>query len=80
MSQGDAMTIIRERSGNFYDPSVVAAFERVYRELVPTAISQPRLQHVMHRIRRVRETAPSRWRSCATSASIPPSSTTPIPP
>ena len=59
MSEADAMAIIRQRSGTFYDPAVVATFERVYDAIAPTAIPQPRLQNVMRRIRRVREAAPA---------------------
>jgi putative nucleotidyltransferase with HDIG domain len=59
MSEAAAMAIIRQRSGNFYDPTVVATFERVYDAIAPTAIAQPRLQNVMRRIRRVREGAPA---------------------
>jgi putative nucleotidyltransferase with HDIG domain len=59
MSEADAMAIVRQRSGTFYDPAVVATFERVYDAIAPTAIPQPRLQNVMRRIRRVREAAPA---------------------
>ena len=59
MREADAMAIVRQRSGNFYDPAVVATFERVYCAIAPTAVPQPRLEHVMRRIRRVREAAPA---------------------
>ncbi len=59
MSEAAAIAILRQRSGNFYDPAVVDTFERVYRAIAPTAIPQPRLQNVLSRIRRVREAAPA---------------------
>ena len=57
MSDEQAIGIVEERSGKFYDPQVVATFVRVYRDISPAAAPQPQLQNAMRRIRRVREEA-----------------------
>jgi putative nucleotidyltransferase with HDIG domain len=51
MSQEEALSIILERRGTMYDPAVVDAFIRVYRDIeVPEA--EPQLQALMHNVRR----------------------------
>jgi GAF domain-containing protein len=54
MREDEAIAIIHERSGTFYDPAVVDAFARVYREITPDLTSRPELQNAMRRIRDVR--------------------------
>ena len=51
MSESAALDVIRERRGTMYDPLVVDTFLQICHEIsVPT--SQPRLQAVMHNLRR----------------------------
>ena len=55
MREEDAIAIIHERRGTFYDPMVVDMFARVYRDIRPDLTSRPELQNAMRRIRDVRE-------------------------
>jgi putative nucleotidyltransferase with HDIG domain len=57
MREGDALAIILDRRGTFYDPAVVDTFARVYREIAPSAEPQPQLESALRRIRRVRAAA-----------------------
>jgi putative nucleotidyltransferase with HDIG domain len=54
MREDDAIAIIHERRGTFYDPGVVDMFARVFREIKPDLTSRPELQNAMRRIRDVR--------------------------
>jgi putative nucleotidyltransferase with HDIG domain len=54
MKEEDAIAIILERRGTFYDPGVVDMFARVYREIRPDLTARPELQNAMRRIRDVR--------------------------
>lgn len=54
MSEAEAIAIIHERRGNFYDPTVVDTFARVYADIRPDLTSRPELQNAMRRIRDVR--------------------------
>jgi GAF domain-containing protein len=57
MREEDALEILRERRGTFYDPEVVDTFARVYRDIAPDATPRPQLQNALSRIRRVRESS-----------------------
>jgi putative nucleotidyltransferase with HDIG domain len=57
MREEDALGILRERRGTFYDPTVVDTFARIYREIAPAATPRPELQNALSRIRRVRESS-----------------------
>ncbi len=55
MTDGDAIAILRERQGQMYDPRVVDAFVRVYREIeVGGADAQQHLE-VMQRVKQSRQ-------------------------
>lgn len=54
MTEADAIAIVQERRGTFYDPAVVDMFARVYSEIRPDLTSRPELQNAMRRIRDVR--------------------------
>lgn len=55
MTDDDAIALVVGRRGTFYDPAVVDAFVRVYRDIAPKPQAQPKLQHAIRRIRDVRE-------------------------
>jgi len=57
LGEEDAIAIVMERRGTFYDPAVVDTFVRVYRDITPSAAPQPQLQSALQRIRRVRAAA-----------------------
>ena len=57
LREEDAIAIVMERRGTFYDPAVVDTFVRVYRDIAPSAAPQPQLQSALQRIRRVRAAA-----------------------
>jgi putative nucleotidyltransferase with HDIG domain len=57
LGEEDAIAIVMERRGTFYDPAVVDTFVRVYRDIAPSAAPQPQLQSALQRIRRVRAAA-----------------------
>lgn len=51
LSEQEAVAIIVERRGTMYDPHVVDAFLRVYREIAPPALPAPQLQKALGKIR-----------------------------
>ena len=51
MSDDEALAIIRERRGSFYDPAVVDTFERVCRDIGPMPV-KPQLQKAIQQISR----------------------------
>jgi len=51
MSDDDALAIVRERRGTFYDPTVVDTFERVCRDIGPMTV-KPQMQKAIQQISR----------------------------
>jgi putative nucleotidyltransferase with HDIG domain len=51
LSDAAALEIVQQGRGTMYDPVVVDTFARVYREIAPTALPQPKLDALLKTIR-----------------------------
>src|SRR5690606_21063552 len=68
MSDEEALRLVLERRGTFYDPAVVDTFVRVYRDIAPQPEGQrQQVQRVMEQARRQSAVRPPAAQSASTT-------------